>query len=201
MKAYYVNRMLNYCDKMKIFITILTSVLMITIFSSPILAHAGEAEKSLDEVISEILGKQNVMSINKIDCTKVFDAEFEELGDTVMERMAGSHELHEQMDAMMGGEGSESLRQMHIVMGKNWLGCGTDGFEGMMGGGIMSGGMMNGGMMPTMMRMMGNYYPAYYTSYNTVLAFGIAGWALFVVVLLLLALVFTGKIKIQKSRR
>jgi len=178
---------------MKFFITFITMLLLSTAFSSLALAHADEATRSVDEVVAEILSKQNVATISQLDCTKIFDAEFEELGDAVMERMAGSHELHEQMDAMMGGEGSKSLRQMHIAMGENWLGCRTGAdFQGM-----MSGGMMSGGMMPMMMRMMGNYYPAYFAGYNTLLTFGIVGWVLFAVLLVSIAFVLTGKIKIQ----
>ncbi|RME54358.1 hypothetical protein D6777_04090 [Candidatus Woesearchaeota archaeon] len=46
------------------------------------------------------------------------DEDFEILGDYYMELMAGDR--HDEMDEMMGGEGSESLRQMHIQMGKKY---------------------------------------------------------------------------------
>ena len=46
---------------------------------------------------------------------------------------------------MMGGEGSESLRQAHIKMGSNYLGCVANGKLGLMkGGGGKMFGMMGG---------------------------------------------------------
>ncbi len=157
------------------------SVAILVLFSA---LAAAEAPKSVEEVLSGIMAKQDATSISRIDCGKVSESGFEELGDAVMERMAGSSELHERMDAMMGGEGSESLKQMHIIMGENWLGCGgSAGFGGMMGGGVMGFGA-GGGMMPLMMRMMGNYYPAYYAGYDAALIFGAVGWILFISLLI-----------------
>ena len=69
-------------------------------------------------------------------------------------------EAHEMMDQMMGGEGSESLKQVHINMAKR-LYCNED-VGGMMGGGMMNM-MMGNNMMGS--GMMGNY-PTYY-GYNS----------------------------------
>ena len=95
-----------------------------------------------------------------ISCDKLTDEQFESIGDYYMEQMHPG-EAHEVMDNMMGGEGSESLKQMHIQMAKRFY-CNEDvngmggnmmgmmgGSGGMMNGGMMggSGGMMNGGMM------------------------------------------------------
>lgn len=135
------------------------------------LAFAHEEFRTPDDVVSLIMSRQGVAEFRSIDCSKVLDGDFELLGDAIMERMVGYHELHEQMDDMMGGEGSASLRSMHIAMGKNWLGCQST-VQGI-------GTMMNVNMMPVMMRMMGNYYPAYYSSSDTLLLFAIAGWVLF----------------------
>ena len=115
-----------------------------------------------EEVMSEMMGKQGVAEAEKLDCSRISGMDFEVLGDAVIERMAGSEELHEQMDAMMGAEGSG---QMHIAMGRNWLGC--------------SPASGSSGMMPMMMRMMGNYYPGYYSRYDFTLLLAAAGWVLF----------------------
>src|SRR3989338_697642 len=52
-----------------------------------------------------------------ISCDKLTDEQLESIGDYYMEQMHPG-EAHEMMDQMMGGEGSESLRQVHINMAK-----------------------------------------------------------------------------------
>ena len=94
-----------------------------------------------------------------IGCDKLTDEQLESIGDYYMEQMHPG-EAHEMMDQMMGGEGSESLRQVHINMAKR-LYCNED-VGGMMGGGMMNM-MMGNNMMGS--GMMGNY-PAYYR-YNS----------------------------------
>jgi len=166
---------------------IAVAIISIVLFSSMALAH-GE-QTSFDLALSEILIKQNVTKISQIDCARVSDDDFEMMGDAVMEKMIGNHEVHERMDEMMGGEGSQSLRLMHISIGRNWLGCGS-GFQGMMGT----------NMMPMMMRMMGSYYPGYYSNYDAVLALAILGWVLFGVLFVVLVLAITGKLKIKHRK-
>ncbi len=79
-----------------------------------------------------------------VECSKLSDEQLELLGDYYMEQMhpGGAHEI---MDNMMGGEGSESLKQVHINMAKR-LYCNENIYVGY---GMMSGGMgmMNTGMM------------------------------------------------------
>ncbi len=79
-----------------------------------------------------------------VSCDKLTDEQLEAIGEYYMEQMHPG-EAHEMMDQMMGDEGSESLKQMHIQMAKR-LYCNED-VGGMMGGGMMnmmgSGGMMN----------------------------------------------------------
>ncbi|PIO00551.1 hypothetical protein COT72_00550 [archaeon CG10_big_fil_rev_8_21_14_0_10_43_11] len=88
-----------------------------------------------------------------ISCDKLTDEQLESFGDYYMEQMH-TGEAHEMRDNMMGGEGSESLRQVHINMAKR-LYCNEDV------GGLMGGGMMN----MSGSGMMGNY-PTYY-GYNS----------------------------------
>src|SRR3989344_3398194 len=100
------------------------------------------AQESHDSEIEE--GKKLVES--KASCDRLSNEQLEAIGDYYMEQMHPG-ESHELMDKMMGGEGSESLKQMHINMAKQ-LYCNEDvgGMMGMMGsGGMMN--MMGGGMM------------------------------------------------------
>ncbi len=151
-----------------------TAYLIFVLSVAASVAAAHEEMQTPEEMMNVIMARQGVVSISQVNCGSVLEVDFEMLGDAVMGRMAGSHEPHEQMDSMMGGEGSVSLRQMHIAMGQNWLGCSQ---------GTMGSEMMNVNMMPVMMRMMGNYYPAYYSGYDLILAAGAAGWILFGVTL------------------
>ncbi len=89
-----------------------------------------------------------------ISCDRLTGEQLEAFGEYYMGQMHPG-EQHELMDNMMGGEGSESLRQMHITMARR-LYCNED-IGGTMGsGGVM--GMMNmmGGQSGMMQGMMGN---------------------------------------------
>ena len=136
----------------KIFAILIFSILLLNI--NLIFAH----EHNFDET------KQLIDS--GISCNSLTDEQLESIGDYYMEQMHPG-EAHEMMDQMMGGEGSDSLKQMHIQMGKR-LYCNED-IGGMMGGGMMNMMMGNnmmgsGGMGMMGSGMMGNY-PAYY-GYN-----------------------------------
>ncbi len=84
---------------------------------------------------------------SEIDCDKLSDEQLEMIGEYYMEQMHPG-EAHEMMDKMMGGEDSDSLKQMHIQMAKR-LYCNEDvgGMMGMMSSGGMMNMMMGGGMM------------------------------------------------------
>ncbi len=118
---------------------ILALSIFVLLLLSMSLAFADEGHQSgLEE------GKKLVES--KISCDELSDDQFEAIGDYFMEQMHPG-EAHEMMDQMMGGEGSERLRQMHVMMAKN-LYC-NENIDGMMGSGGMMGmmNMMNGGGM------------------------------------------------------
>ncbi len=108
---------------------------------------------------AEITEAEDLINSNK-DCSSLSSAQLDLIGEYIMERMHPG-EAHELMDEMMGGEGSDGLKQMHVQMARR-LYCKED-VGGMMG----SGGMRN--------MMMGN------NSYG-----GIFGWNIFEVLLLVL---------------
>lgn len=114
---------------------ITTMALIFAVLLLPLAFAAG------DEVAQ---GKALVDS--RISCDTATDEQLELIGDYLMEQMHPG-KAHEYMDSMMGGEGSESLRQAHIQMAQV-IYCGRTDTP------MTYGGMM--GMMP-MMTMMGRY--------------------------------------------
>ena len=117
----------------------------------------------------------------KISCDDLAEGQLEILGDYYMEQMHPG-ELHEIMDERIGGEGSESLRQIHINIGRAFY-CGEHG--------AMSGEMM--GMMMGRGMMGNTYYERNMTG------FGISGWIISILVILVLILLIVLLIKkIQK---
>ena len=118
------------------------TILILVIFLLGIVAVL--AQESHDSEIEE--GKKLVES--KISCDKLSNEQLEAIGDYYMEQMHPG-EAHEIMDNMMGGEGSESLKQVHINMAKRlycnenvYIGYGMMGYGGMMGNYMMGSGMM-----------------------------------------------------------
>src|SRR3989338_6465608 len=111
------------------------------------------AQESHDSEIEE--GKKIVES--KISCDKLSNEQLESIGDYYMEQMHPG-EAHEIMDNMMGGEGSEPLKQVHINMARR-LYCNDNVYIGY-------GMMGSGGMMNMMGRGMMGSYPANYDYSN-----------------------------------
>ncbi len=109
---------------------------IISIFGILLLLNIGlvaaNGEHSHESEIEE--GRELVGS--EVSCDELTAEQLEVIGEYYMEQMHPG-EAHEAMDEMMGGKGSESLRNMHIQMARNMY-CG----EGMGGGMMGSGGMM-----------------------------------------------------------
>jgi len=138
------------------------------------------AQESHDSEIEE--GKKLVKS--KTSCGKLSDEQLEAIGDYYMEQMHPG-ESHELMDTMMGGEGSASLKQVHITMAKR-LYCNEN---------IGMGSMMGG------YGMMGNYYQnqLYQNSYFRYQIFLYTLLALVVIILILIILLLINKLKKRKG--
>lgn len=113
---------------------VLSGFLFLNIASAQ--ASSNSHGESIEEVLGELLEKNQVSTVQDLECDQLSDEELERLGDAVMEQQHPG-EAHEQMDDMMGGEGSDTLSNVHIHMGKNYLGCGKSYGAGMMGGGMM----------------------------------------------------------------
>ncbi len=90
---------------------------------------------------------------SKVSCAQLSEDQLELIGDYLMEQMHPG-EAHELMDQAMGGEGSESLRSVHIKMARS-IYCGEGGMMGMMGMGNMMG-IQNQIPYNTQYNMMGN---------------------------------------------
>ena len=106
---------------------------------------------------------------SNVPCSSLTDDQLELLGDYYMEQMHPGN-LHEIMDERMGGEGSATLRQVHINIARSFY-CGQSGAMPV----SMMNVMMNragGGMMGY--NMMG---------YGSGLDYGFTGWIFMLVML------------------
>jgi putative membrane protein len=132
-------------------------------------------------------------------CAQLDRDDFEQVGDFVMGRMAGSTASHEQMDSLMKRMmGASATEGMHIVMGRRFTGCGRgqvpgafSAMMGMVGGGGGGAGMMgrydgDGGFGS----MMGNLRTAAATDEGNG-DLGAAGWAMVAIMAVLLVLAGT----------
>ena len=124
-----------------------------------LLSSIGFAEENFDEAITAIQ--------SNVPCAQLTDTQLEEIGDYYMEQMHPG-ELHERMDSIMGGEGSESLRNAHINMAKMFY-CGEQN--------AMSMSMMNM-MMGRTGNMMGNNL-----DYGMMGSWGYSWWRIFFMII------------------
>lgn len=116
----------------------LAAVAAALLFTFGATAALADQSKPLADVIAEIRTAQGLKADQTIDCSKVTDAQFEEVGEAWMDLMIPDPQRHEMMDRMMGGPGSASLANAHRMMGARYLGCiSDDSYGGMMMPGMM----------------------------------------------------------------
>lgn len=140
-------------------------------------AHGEDTFAEAEEIIQQ-----------KISCDDLTKEQLEILGDYYMEQMHPG-EQHEIMDGMMGGEGSESLKQTHINMGLSFY-CGE---HDVMSGEIMDMMMGRSGMMSSG-NMMGNF-----GNYKT---YGIFPWLFMILIIVALVLLIVWLInQLQNKKR
>ncbi|MBS3132814.1 hypothetical protein J4470_01635 [Candidatus Woesearchaeota archaeon] len=133
---------------------ILAVALALLLMAAAAIAHSdGDFEKA-EEIIA-----------GKAPCSELTEQQLELIGEYYMEQMHPGEE-HEAMDELMGGEGSETLRLMHMRMAQSFY-CGdrtamSSGMMNMMMG--RNGGMMgassikgSGGMNNMMQGVMGSW--------------------------------------------
>ncbi|MEX0933043.1 MAG: hypothetical protein WDZ77_03030 [Candidatus Pacearchaeota archaeon] len=84
---------------MKTQILFLMGLIFLSVF---VIAHSEDTFTEAEKIIMQ-----------KIPCENLTNEQLEIVGDYYMEQMHPG-ELHEAMDEMMGGEGSESLKENHI---------------------------------------------------------------------------------------
>ncbi len=159
-------------------------------------AQPSSQSEDVNGILQGIYKGQNITTQTQVDCSKITDDQFEKLGDAYME-IIHPGQAHEYMDQMMGGEGSASLRQAHVTMGRSYLGCWSNYnsrplYMPMMGGyglsaqaGMMGGYYGNSGDTGRWSSGMGGW-PLMMGSYYT--GYGWFGWITMILTWVLLAL-------------
>ena len=105
---------------MKKLITTTLIILMLAISFVSVIAQEGEM-RSIDAIVLDIRTDLGLSTDAVIDPTLVDAARLEELGDSVMEAYFNNTELHEEWDAYLGGENSETLQDVHLQLGADYL--------------------------------------------------------------------------------
>ena len=154
---------------------------------------------AVEEEHEEIFAQAEKIIEQKISCSELTLDQLEILGDYFMEQMHPG-ELHEIMDERMGGEGSASLKQVHINMGLMFY-CGQGGAmsAGMMN--VMMGrtGMMQGGIMD-FRDPVNSYTPLNNLGYNFFWLFGII-FMILILVIAVLIVILLAKNALKNKRK
>ncbi len=120
---------------------ILTSVFLFVLISTSIIGvQAQEMEiRSIDVIVNEIRTDLGLGASDVIDTSLVKIDMLEELGDSVMEVYIADSKLHEKLDSYYGGDESDTLANLHIQLGVDYL----NGHPITMMSFMQYGGMMN----------------------------------------------------------
>lgn len=105
---------------MKKLITVTLILLMMAMTFVSVFAQEGDM-RSIDVIVMDIREDLGLSEDATIDPTLVDVALLEELGDSVMEAYFNNTELHEEWDAYLGGENSETLQDVHLQIGADYL--------------------------------------------------------------------------------
>lgn len=160
---------------------IFVAFVLLTSLVGFVTAHGEETFAQAEEIIEQ-----------KISCDELTEDQLEILGDYYMEQMHPG-EQHEIMDEMMGGEGSESLKQMHINIGLSFY-CGERD--------SMSRGMMDMMMGRNMMTGKNTMNTGFYNMMSGYNGYSVFGWLFMILVLVALVLLIVWLIKqIQEPAR
>lgn len=176
--------------KRLVFIIIIIILNLISIYSEEMNI------RSIDNILSDIRGEQGVKGADKINPDKVNSQLLEKLGDAVMEEMTGNHDRHEQMDQMMGGEGSANLTVMYQRIGYNYLAGNINGYQDMM----KYSGMMNEYPAKTTNNFKGGF-PMMWNRYEMINGFGWIGYLIGIIILIMtgIAIFFVVKLVLKKN--
>ncbi|MDE2312415.1 MAG: hypothetical protein KGJ93_05015 [Patescibacteria group bacterium] len=165
--------------------------------------QAGQANAEVGAALQNIYNSQHVGDQSQIDCGKVSDDQFEKLGDAYMSVMLPNTQQHQVMDNMMGGEGSATLRQAHINMGRSFLGCwsnynGGPAYMPMMGYSAGFNSSTPEGYYPYSVGAGFRAYPAYgmmglgFGAQNPMFGWGVFGWFYVITMVLVWILLLLG---------
>ena len=105
---------------MKKLITVTLILLMMAMTFVSVFAQEGDM-RSIDVIVMDIREDLGLSEDATIDPTLVDVALLYELGDSVMEAYFNNTELHEEWDVYLGGENSETLQDVHLQLGVDYL--------------------------------------------------------------------------------
>ena len=172
--------------KRLVFIIIIIILNLISIYSEEMNI------RSIDNILSDIRGEQGVKGADKINPDKVNSQLLEKLGDAVMEEMTGNHDRHEQMDQMMGGEGSANLTVMYQRIGYNYHAGNINGYQDMM----KYIGTMNQFPAKTTDNYKGGFTMMWNGGYGMMGNFGWIGYIIGIIILIIIGLAVVYAIKL-----